>query len=151
MIEIRMIPKENLWKYLKHEGLINVILFGGQRFTFVDEVIAAFDGIILVGAVTLSAVGEYGTGEPAIIGLLVTKGWRRKKIGTRLMERAIRRMDERGLTPIYVDVLSEALKRLIEKLDESLKQKLIVNDLSKEADCFDMIESIKGSVLKLNR
>ena len=79
---------------------------------------------------------------PAIVGLLVLKGWRRKGIGTKLMERAINRMKERGLTPVHVDVLSKNLKRLLEKLDTKFKMNLIVNDNSEYGDCFDMLELI---------
>ena len=140
MPQIQKITKNQLWEELD-DGLTNAILFGGSRLTCVDEVLAAYENGTFAGAVTLSPSGEMNDG-PAIVGLLVLKGWRRKGIGTKLMERAITRMKERGLTPVNIDVLSKNLKNLIEKLDPKFKVNLIMNDHSEEGDCFDMLELI---------
>lgn len=162
MIEIRRISKNQLWKELESrdtiiplvcskiqlregldKGLMNFILFGGSMLTCVDEVLAAYENDAFAGAVTLSPVGEMNAGKPSIIGLLVLKEWRRKGIGTKLMESAINRMRERGLTPVNIDVLSKNAMKLVEKLDEKFKKNLIANDQSEHGDCFDMFESLK--------
>ncbi len=137
MVEIRRISKNQLWEELE-QGPITFILFGGSRLDCVDEVLAAYERDTFVGAVTLSPMGELHEG-PSIIGLLVLKKWRRHGIGTRLMESAINRMRERGLTPMYIDVLSKNIKKLIEKLDDDFRKCLVINDQS-EYDCFDRLE-----------
>ncbi len=142
MIEIQRITKNQLWEELDND-LITVVLFGGSRLTCVDEVLAAYENGAFAGAVTLSPSGEMNDG-PAIIGLLVLERWRRNGIGTKLMESAITRMNERGLTPVHIDVLSKNLKRLLEKLDTKFKVNLIVNDNSEYGDCFDMLELTRG-------
>lgn len=138
MIEIRRIGKNQLWEELEN-GLLISILFGGSRLACVDEVLAAYEKDTFAGSVTLSSVGEMREG-PAIVGLLVLKGWRRKGIGTMLMKSAITRMQERGLTPVHVDVLSKNAKMLIERLGGEFKKHLVVNDQSEYGDCFDAIE-----------
>lgn len=162
IIEIRRISKNQLWKELESRdtsipllcskiqlregldtGLMNFILFGGSRLTCVDEVLAAYENDTFVGTVSLSPVGEMNARKPSIIGLLVLKGWRRKGIGTKLMESAITRMRERGLTPVHIDVLSKNAMKLVEKLDDEFRKLLIANDQSEHADCFDMFESLE--------
>lgn len=143
MVEIRRITNNQLWQELEHD-LINVVLFGGSRITCVDEVLAAYEKDTFVGAVTLSPVGEMNTGEPSIVGLLVLTAWRRNGIGTKLMERAINRMRERGLIPVNIDVLSVNAKKLVESLDGKLKKCLIVNDQSEYGDVFEIIEKAKN-------
>ncbi len=156
---IKRISKNQLWKELESRdtiipllcskiqlregldnGLMNFILFGGSRLTCVDEVLAAYDKDTFVGTATLSPVGEMNARKPSIVGLLVLKGWRRKGIGTKLMESAINRMRERGLTPVNIDVLSKNAMKLVEKLDEKFKKYLIANDQSEHGDCFDLFE-----------
>ncbi len=139
MIGIRMITKEQLWYFLDND-LINAILFGGERLYHVDEIWAAFDGFVLVGAVTIAPKGEFGNGSPCIVGLRVLDWWRRMKIGTKLMEVAIKRMVERDLVPINVEILSVAVKKLVEKLDPELKNKLIIVDNSDQGDPIDRLE-----------
>jgi len=159
MLEIRSISKNQLWKELESrdtiiplvcskiqlregldKGLMNFRLFGGSRLSCVDEVLAAYEKETFVGTVTLSPVGEMNAGKPSIIGLLVLKGYRRKGIGTKLMESAITRMRERGLTPVHIDVLSKNAMKLVEKLDGDFRKYLIANDQSEHADCFDLFE-----------
>lgn len=159
MIEIRRISKNQLWKELESRdtiipllcskiqlregldnGLMNFILFGGSRLSCVDEVLAAYENDAFVGTVTLSPVGEMYNKKPSIVGLLVLKGWRRKGIGTKLMESAINRMRERGLTPVHIDVLSKNAMKLVEKLDDEFRKLLIANDQSEYGDCFDLFE-----------
>ncbi len=142
LIEIKRLTKAQLWQYLE-EDLINVVLFGGERLYFVDEILAAFDGEVLVGAVTMSPVGEFGDGKPEIIGLRVLQGWRRQGIGAKLMERAIKRMVERGFTgnaSIHIEVLSQAALNLVNKLPADLRERLDIRDNSTDGDCFDMLE-----------
>ncbi len=139
MIEIRKISKNQLWDELE-QGIVTFALFGGSRLTHVDEILAAYEKETFVGVITLSPVGEMNTGDPAIIGLLVLNGWRRKGIGTKLMESAITRMMERGLVPVHIEALSKNSMRLIEKLGYDFKKCLDVNDQSEYGDCFDMIE-----------
>lgn len=140
VVEVRKISPKELWQRLE-ENLVTILLFGGSRIINVDEVFAAYDGDKLVGAVSISPVGELNTGEPAIVGLFVSPSWRRQKIGTRLIEKAIKRMIERGLTPISIDLLSVASKKVIESMGAELKTNLIVNDQS-EYDCFSMLGGI---------
>lgn len=162
IIEIRRISKNQLWKELESKdtiiplvcskiqlregldtGLLNFVLFGGSKLTCVDEVLAAYENDAFAGAVTLSPAGEMYDKKPSIIGLLVLKGWRRKGIGTKLMESAITRMKKRGLAPVHIDLLSTNLKKLVEKLDDDFMKWLIVNDQSEYGDCFDMFESLE--------
>ena len=158
MIEIRRISKNQLWEEFESRdtiiplvcskiqlregldnGLMNFILFGGSRLSCVDEVLAAYENGAFAGSVTLSPVGEMNNKKPSIIGLLVLKGWRRKGIGTKLMESAITRMRERGLTPVHIDILSMNARKLVEKLDDDFMKYLVINDQS-EYDCIDMFE-----------
>lgn len=158
MVEIRRISKNQLWKELESKdtniplvctkiqllegldnGLMNFILFGGSRLACVDEVLAAYENGTFAGAVTLSPVGEMYNRKPSIVGLLVLKRLRRNGIGTELMESAITRMRDRGLTPVHIDLLSTNVKKLIEKLDNEFRKHLIENDQSKY-DCFEMFE-----------
>ncbi len=139
MIEIRRIGKNQLWGELD-KGLMNAVLFGGSRLSCVDEVFAAYENGAFAGTVTLSPVGEMNTGKPSIVGLLVLKRVRRNGIGTKLMESAITRMRERGLTPVHIDILSMNARKLVEKLDDEFRKLLIANDQSEHADCFDMFE-----------
>lgn len=162
IIEIRRISKNQLWEELESRdtiipllcskiqlregldtGLMNFILFGGSRLSCVDEVLAAYEKETFVGTVTLSPVGEMNTGKPSIIGLLVLKEWRRKGIGTKLMESAITRMNERGLAPVHIDLLSVNAKKMVEKLDDDFRKLLIANDQSEHADCFGLFESLE--------
>jgi GNAT superfamily N-acetyltransferase len=160
MLEIRRISKNQLWEEFESRdtsipllcskiqlregldtGLMNFILFGGDRLTCVDEVLAAYENGAFAGAVTLSPVGEMNTGKPSIVGLLVLKRLRRNGIGTKLMESAITRMRERGLTPVHIDILSMNAGKLVEKLDDDFKKCLVINDQSEHGDCFDLFES----------
>lgn len=75
---------------------------------------------------TLAADGEMGSGEPTIVGLWVHYSHRREGVGRALLEAAVRRMVERGLTTIRLDLLSSKIEGMIEQLPEDLKKVLDV-------------------------
>lgn len=130
-MDIKRIDKNKLWKELsEEESIINAILFGGDRLSCVDEILAAYEDEKFIGVVTISPEGEMRDGNPAIVALFVRKEHRMKGNGTKLLECAIRRMIERGLIPVRVDVLSKGAKRVIEKLSEDLRNALKINDQS---------------------
>lgn len=58
------------------------------------------------------------------------------------MEKAIKRMVERGFARIHIDILSKAALDLVEKLDANLRDKLDIRDESTHGDCFDMLEML---------
>jgi len=123
-VKIKIISKRKLWNYLRpfaNKPAIG-ILFGGERFDCCDEVLAAFENDQFLGAVTLSSQGELMSGQPTIVGLWVSYQHRRKGIGQSLLEAAIRRMIERGLTPVRLDSISSKADIMIERLPQDLKK-----------------------------
>ena len=123
-MKIKIISKRKLWNYLRsfaNKPAIG-ILFGGERFDCCDEVLAAFENDQFLGAVTLSSQGELMSGQPTIVGLWVSYQHRRKGIGQSLLEAAIRRMIERGLTPVRLDSISSKADIMIERLPQDLKK-----------------------------
>ncbi len=95
---------------------------------------AAYENEKFIGAVTISPEGEMRNGNPAIIALFVRKEYRMKGNGTKLLECAIKRMIDRGLTPVNVSALSKGAKKVIEKLPEDLKSVLKISDQSAYGD-----------------
>ena len=127
-MEIKIISKRKLWNYLQpfaNKPAIG-ILFGGERIDCCDEVLAAFENSQFLGAVTLSSQGEVMSGQPTIVGLWVSYQHRKKGIGQALLEAAIRRMIERGLTPVRLDSISSKADRMFERLPKELKKVIIV-------------------------
>ena len=102
-------------------------MFGGERFDCCDEILAAFENDQFLGAVTLSSRGEVLSGQPTIVGLWVSYQHRRKGIGQALLEAAIERMIERGLTPVRLDPISSKIDRMIERLPQKLKKVIKVS------------------------
>jgi len=139
-MEIRSIEKSELWGHLEpHAGKPAVaILFAGDRLICCDEVLAAFDAGQFLGAVTLAARGEMESGEPTIVGLWVHYDHRRRGLGQALLEAAIRRMIERGLTPIRLDLLSSKIEGMIEQLPEGLKKVL---DIRQSMFCDSLLDA----------
>lgn len=122
-MEIRSIAKSELWGHLEpHAGTPAIaILFGGDRLSCCDEVLAAYDGDQFLAAVSVSSEGEMLSGEPTIVGMWVHYAHRRQGVGKALLEAAIGRMIERGLTPIRLDVMSTKVGKIIEQLPEDLR------------------------------
>lgn len=110
------------------------ILFGGDRWNCVEEVICARDGEEFAGIVTIAPEGEQRSAEPTIVGLYVLPKFRRRTIGKILLETAIDHMLSEGLEPIRLDVLSRSALRIIERLPAEKRQKLKIVDCSQ----FDM-------------
>lgn len=123
-VEIKIISKRKLWNYLQPFAIKPAIgiLFSGERFECCDEVLAAFENNQFLGAVTLSSKGEMMSGQPTIVALWVSYQYRRKGIGQALLEAAIRRMIERGLTPVQLDSISSKADMMIERLPQELKK-----------------------------
>ena len=68
-----------------------------------------------------------GSGEPTIVGLWVHYDHRRDGVGQALLEAAIRRMIERGLTPVRLDVMSEKIGRIVERLPQELRAQVVAH------------------------
>jgi len=123
-VKIKIISKRKLWNHLQPFASKPAIgiLFGGERFDCCDEVLAAFENDQFLGAVTLSSEGELMSGQPTIVGLWVSYQHRRKGIGQALLEAAIRRMIEHGLTPVRLDSISSKADIIIKQLPQELKK-----------------------------
>jgi GNAT superfamily N-acetyltransferase len=106
-----------------------VLLLGGDRWNAITHAAVAEVGKEIVGIATIAPKGEQ-SGEPTIVALYVWKEWRRRGIGTRLLEAAIEWMVERGLAPIRVDALSPVALGVIQKLSAELREKIRINDCS---------------------
>ncbi|MFY9484753.1 MAG: GNAT family N-acetyltransferase [Patescibacteria group bacterium] len=128
-MEIRLISKSELWGHLEpHAGKPAIgILFAGDRLSCCDEALAAFEADQFLGAVTLAPQGEMGSGEPTIVGIWVHYDHRGNGVGQTLLEAAVRRMIERGLTPVRLDVMSGKAGRIIERLPRELRDQVVAH------------------------
>lgn len=76
-------------------------LFGGDRFSCIDEAVALeVDGEI-VGLATIAPRGEERSGQPTIVGLYVRHQFRGNGYSYRILMATIDRMRERGLAKPY--------------------------------------------------
>ena len=118
-----------------------VILFGGDRLRCCDEAVLARDSDgQIVGLATLAPDGELGEG-PTVVGLYVSPEHRRRGIGTRVIIRAVERMQERGLTPVRMDTLGTAAARLVALLPEEVQRHLDVKLLTETLDLTKLWEA----------
>ena len=106
-------------------------LFGGDRFSCIDEAVALeVDGEI-VGLATIAPNGEQSSGQPTIVGVFVRHQFRGKRYAYPIMMAAIDRMRERGLSrPYLVDAMSSPMFRVCQGLPDEYRADLEVRDLS---------------------
>lgn len=109
--------------YDPHGNLVRGLLFAGDRLSVCDEAIALKKGTKVIGLATIAPKGER-TGEPTIVGLYIQPQERRKGFGTLVLERTIKRGEERGFGRLRIDVMSGWVMKIIDKLPEELRRKL---------------------------
>jgi len=128
LISIRPISKQDLWVEIDEFATMPAIgiLFGGDRLTCCDEVLAAYAGSTFLGVVTLSSEGETLSGEPAIVGLWVHYDHRGEGVGSVLLTAAVKRMAKRGLVPVSIIPLSSKVLGMLEKLPPNLRKQVKV-------------------------
>jgi GNAT superfamily N-acetyltransferase len=107
--------KEAVWVF---------IFFGGDRLSCVDEAVVIKHEGQIVSLASIAPEGEWGSGEPTIVGLYTMPDYRLRGLGATVMEAAVRRCQARGLTPVSVAILSQEVKKLIDKLPQNIKQHL---------------------------
>ena len=139
-MEIRRISKTKLGKWLSGQSpsLAMGILFGGDRFSCVDEAVVVEVENDIVGVITIAPRGEQFSGEPTIVGLYVKLEFRGRGFGRALTIAAIERCRKRRLVPVRVDILSTPAKRVIDNLPEEYKKDLKIFDLSGPMGDFSM-------------
>lgn len=118
------------------EGAVIAILLGGDRWACCEYAVVAEQDGEIVGIATMAPEGEMQSGEPTIVGLYVQPEFRRLGIGTKLLELAIRELDNLGLSPIRVDVMSTGAKKSIAKLTVRERKVLVLNDCGGVLDGF---------------
>lgn len=106
---------------------IMAILFGLDRRRCVDEAFLGYIQSKSFCCCTISHKGQNQTGQPAIIGLYVIPKARKLGIGTRLFRAALQHCIDKKLTPVRVDVMSDAVMRMIEKLPPEMEQHVQAN------------------------
>lgn len=111
---------------LEEDGMIAVVLFGGDRMTCCDWAIVAHEGEQLVGLATLALKGESMDGDPEIVGVYIRHPWRRRGIATELVDRAsqiakeVRPEAKVHVTPVTPDG-SSFCRQVARELDLELK------------------------------
>ena len=101
-------------------------LFGAEKLACCEEILLATHAKgEIVGLVALSAKGGAGEG-PEIVGVYVEPTWRRLGIGRALLIQAVEHMAERGLAPVRLNLLNQAIARVYDTLPESVKEKIVV-------------------------
>lgn len=105
------------------------LLLGGDRLSCCDEaVVAEDDSDAVVGMCTIAPHGEGHNGQPTIVGVYVRPDQRGRGLGKQLFRAALMRCQERGLTPVRVDVMSTGMHKIIEDLSEEEKSLLVIHD-----------------------
>jgi GNAT superfamily N-acetyltransferase len=135
MVKIEVVAKEDVEPWVnslhrKTPSLALGLLLAGDRWQCVSEAVIARKGRKIVGIATIAPSGEEGSGKPTIVALYVLPGFRSKGIGSLLLKEAIDYMANRGWQPIYLDILNSKVFRLLEKLPEGLKTKIVVRDFT---------------------
>lgn len=101
-------------------------LFGGDRIWCCDKAVAILVNNEIVGIATITPNGEESSGIPTIVGVLIAKEHRGKKLGVPLFEAAVTHCLKRGFETIHVDVMSTGMAKTIEKMDPTLRNHLDV-------------------------
>ena len=70
------------------------------------------------------------SGEPTIVAIYVLHEYRKKGIGSKLLEAAVDYMLQEGLEPIRIEVLNSKVLQMINRLPIEKRQKLNVMDQS---------------------
>lgn len=137
MEQIVILDKHDVGRLVFDSGKFNPgtsaigCLFGGDRFSCIDEAVCLeVDGEI-VGLATIAPRGEELSGQPTIVGLYVRHQFRGNGYSYRIMMAAIDRMRERGLTkPFRADATSSPGFRACQGLPEDYKADLEIHDMS---------------------
>ena len=112
----------------KQPTLTIAMLLAGDRLTCCDEGIVLKDNDQLIGLATIAPHGEQNSGEPTIVALYVCPEYRGRGYGRQILIDAIQRCLERGFIKIRLDVMSSAIKKIINQLPPEIKEKLNIID-----------------------
>ena len=132
-IEVVLLAMVRGWISSLHQSKPSVALgtlLAGDRISCVDEAVIAKIGDEIVGISTIAPKGEQMSGEPTIVATYVLHEYRGRGIGALLLEAAIDRMIERGLTPIRADILNTKVFGIIDRLPEEKRNLLKVVDMT---------------------
>jgi GNAT superfamily N-acetyltransferase len=103
-------------------GISKGVLFGGDRFSCIDEGVAILEGEILIALATIAPNGEMMAGNPTIVGFWVNPQYRRQGRGQWLMKETINHCINRGFQRVQLDGLVEGIKHIYEALPSELQQ-----------------------------
>ena len=122
------------YKFLKvireESPLAAAILFGGDRWSCVTDVIVGMLEDAPIGMVTISEVGEQHDGHACILGMYTRLGHRGKGYGKKLIGAAVEVGKVKGITPLRCDIITTEAKFLIETLPDDIKESLEIRDFS---------------------
>lgn len=106
------------------EGMLLMLLFGGDRLACCDEATVAYSKGEIVAIATIAPRGEeLSVGKPAIVGVYVVPEQRRKGLGSEVLVSAIRRCVERGLpSSVQIDILSSGMRATVASLPADIRQ-----------------------------
>lgn len=123
-LEVKIISQENLANVIDQIplGMSRAALFGGDRYSCVDEGVALVDQEVLIGLATIAPEGEQLTGIPTIVGLWIKPQYRMQGNGKLLMKATVERCIERGFETVLVDGLVAPISKIVDSLPENLKQ-----------------------------
>lgn len=109
---IKIVPKSEVIFPWPPSPLI-AILFGGDRWSCVDEAVVAEEDGRMIGLASIAPEGEMNSGQPTIVGVYVEPAARGRGIGRQVFLAAIDRCIERELVPVRVDCISTGMAALI--------------------------------------
>lgn len=108
-------------------SLIIGMLFAGDRMSCCDEaVVMKSSAGELLGWATLAPRGEERNGNPTIVGVYIVPSARGKGFALPLLRATLERGQARGFRKMKIEVFSERLARVIEKLSVEEKAYLDV-------------------------
>lgn len=86
-------------------------LFGGERLSQCDEIIALRQGRDIVAVASIAPYGEDGkgdpTGEPTIVGMFTDPAFRKQGCGTLVLTAALLRLHGRGFMNVVTEATSD--------------------------------------------
>ena len=106
------------------------ILFGGDRWSCVTDVVVAVLEDAPIGMATISEVGEQHDGHPCIVGIYIKKQLRGNGYGKKLMSATAEVGKAKCIAPLRCDLITIDAKNLIEALPNEIKKSLEIRDFS---------------------
>ena len=143
MLGTRIATKEEAgeWLHSLSSGIAKEFLFGGDRWSCVDQAVLATIGHEVVGIATIAPRGEGGSGIPTIVGIYTLPQSRKQGVGLKLLEAALDHALSLGAENVHVDALHSSVLRMIERLPTEKQRKLSVADQSAGGALDTMLES----------